>query len=321
MKTDTISVIVITYNQRKYIQTCLDSILSQRTSARMEILVGDDASEDGTAAVVADCARVYPERLYPSLRKKNMGASANIKDLIEQARGDYIAFCEGDDFWTDIDKLERQKEALQAHPEWFGCVHDTVLVDEEGTPMKSQNLQWVQARDVFTLRDFDLSSFPGHISSLMIRNNSAWKKINKGLLLCDRNKSDRMLMLMALSQGNIGHISGEMSAYRFVRSMTGHNLTATVYREKISDVLTDMKMCVWMERWLKENGFFSKKFVNSQSQLLVTALFHLCKGYNVPILSIWRLCNHKIKAVCLLPVAFAERLLIKMQIVLKQRVR
>ena len=227
-----VSVVIITYNQENYITNCVDSVIHQQTCRQMEILIGDDASDDGTGDILSKYAKQYPELIRLFWRSRNMGASANLKDLVERASGSYIAFCEGDDFWISDQKLERQIRYLEQHPDCSGCVHDTLLVDQYGNALRNQKLQWVNHKSVFSLDDFSLAKFPGHLSSLMLRNDTKWKSLNKSVLLCDRNKSDRMLFLMVLSMGNIGYIPGRMSAYRFVRSSDGHNLISAMYNSK-----------------------------------------------------------------------------------------
>lgn len=113
-----ISVIVVTYNQEKTIGRTLDHILSQRLDGvRYEIIIGDDASTDGTGEVCARYAALHPDRIVYLRRERNMGVTANYFDCIARARGEYLADCAGDDFWTDDLKLRRQADILDRCPE------------------------------------------------------------------------------------------------------------------------------------------------------------------------------------------------------------
>lgn len=121
-----VSIICNTYNQVSYIRDALDSFLMQKTSFPVEILVHDDASPDGTADVVRSYAERYPDRVFPILQTENQtrqGAKITLDIQAPRARGRFIAFCEGDDYWTDPDKLQKQVDALLAHPGVDACAH------------------------------------------------------------------------------------------------------------------------------------------------------------------------------------------------------
>ena len=110
-----ISVCVGCYNQRRYIGKCLDSIVGQEIYVPIEILVGDDGSTDGTAELVQDYAR-RDARIVPVCRPQNLGFLENHRDLFARTRGEFVAICDGDDYWTDADKLAKQLAAMQANP-------------------------------------------------------------------------------------------------------------------------------------------------------------------------------------------------------------
>ena len=112
-----ISVIVVTYNQESTIGRTLDSILSQQTEAKYEVIIGDDCSSDGTEAVCRDYAARYPDRIVYLRRSKNLGVVRNYYDCIERSRGRYLADCAGDDYWVDPRKLQRQLDVLESRPD------------------------------------------------------------------------------------------------------------------------------------------------------------------------------------------------------------
>ena len=111
-----VSVIVLAYNQQDSIARTLDSILMQKCRLPIEIVVGDDASTDGTRAVCEDYARRYPDivRLMPAA--PNKGMVDNYFDCMLACRGKYIADCAGDDYWTDPKKLDKEVEIMEADP-------------------------------------------------------------------------------------------------------------------------------------------------------------------------------------------------------------
>lgn len=127
----TVSVIVVTYNQEDTIGRTLDHILSQQTGGiRFEIIIGDDASTDGTESVCHRYAEAFPDRIVYVRRSVNMGVTANYFDCIARARGRYLADCAGDDFWTDDTRLRRQVEILDADPGVSLVATDWVCRDE-----------------------------------------------------------------------------------------------------------------------------------------------------------------------------------------------
>jgi glycosyltransferase involved in cell wall biosynthesis len=125
-----VSIICITYNQERYIEQTLDSMLAQRTSFPFEILAGDDCSSDGTADIIAEYAARDP-RIVAVLRTCNVGPNPNFEDLARRARGRFVAICEGDDYWSDPRKLQKQVEFFNNHPEYTVCFHKVKVLHED----------------------------------------------------------------------------------------------------------------------------------------------------------------------------------------------
>ena len=123
-----VSVCVVTFNQKDYIRECLDSLISQVTNFKFEIIVGDDGSTDGTAEIVADYARKYPDLVIPILHEKNIGAVANIISVYKKAQGKYIAHVDGDDFALP-NKLQKQADILDDYSSCSICSHDVIRVE------------------------------------------------------------------------------------------------------------------------------------------------------------------------------------------------
>lgn len=114
-----------TYNQAPYIRRCLDGFVMQKTDFRFEVLVHDDASTDGTAKIVKEYAERWPDLIIPVCEEENLysrgGMGAIYEKLEPMVRGRYLAFCEGDDCWTDPDKLQMQVDFLEGNPEYGLC--------------------------------------------------------------------------------------------------------------------------------------------------------------------------------------------------------
>jgi glycosyltransferase involved in cell wall biosynthesis len=118
----------LTYNQKDYIRDALNGFVMQQTDFSFEVVVHDDASTDGTTDIVMDYARRYPDIIKPMIEKENQWQVGGLKHIInimnERHRcGKYIAFCEGDDYWTDSNKLQRQVDFLDNNPDYSMCFH------------------------------------------------------------------------------------------------------------------------------------------------------------------------------------------------------
>lgn len=108
-----LSVLMITYNHEKYLKKAIDSVLMQETDFRFELVIGDDASTDGTTEIVLEYAKKYPDIIKVHTRKENYGVGKNYRDLYNRISSKYIAILEGDDFWTDSHKLQFQVDYLE----------------------------------------------------------------------------------------------------------------------------------------------------------------------------------------------------------------
>ena len=124
-----ISVWIITYNQEKYIAKALESALEQETDFKYEIVIGEDCSTDGTRKILLEYQAKYPEKIKLLLHEKNVGMIANQNLTFKACQGEYIAMLEGDDFWSDKHKLQRQYDAMQKYPECALSFHPVYTTD------------------------------------------------------------------------------------------------------------------------------------------------------------------------------------------------
>ncbi|ENY3729151.1 glycosyltransferase family 2 protein [Enterobacter kobei] len=122
-----ISVCCITYNQENYIDDCISSILQQKLPYNYEIIVGDDCSSDTTREKLKLWSLKFPGKITIIYNEKNLGPNGNILSVFKKAKGEYIAFCEGDDYWIDEYKLLKQYNALTRHPEAGFCFHSAYM--------------------------------------------------------------------------------------------------------------------------------------------------------------------------------------------------
>lgn len=140
MERPKVSVACVVYNQEKYAKDCLESLVCQKTDFDYEIIVHDDASTDSTPEIVKKYAEGYPSIIKPIYERENQ-YSKNPKllnDIIyPKLQGDYFAFIEGDDYWCDERKLQKQFDAMEANPRCSMCTHNVARIREDGTPTHS----------------------------------------------------------------------------------------------------------------------------------------------------------------------------------------
>jgi FkbM family methyltransferase len=127
-----LSVMLITYNHEPFIAQALESILAQRVNFDYEIVVGEDCSTDRTRDILLDFCDRYPGRIVPLLRDRNLGMMRNLEQTLSACRGKYVALIEGDDYWTCVDKLQKQVDFLDTHPEYTICCHRARVLNEMG---------------------------------------------------------------------------------------------------------------------------------------------------------------------------------------------
>ncbi|MBP1762985.1 MAG: glycosyl transferase family 2 [Firmicutes bacterium] len=121
-----ISICCITYNHEKYISDAIEGFLMQKTSFPFEVIIHDDASTDRTAEIIRNYEKTYPEIIKPIYQSENQhskGGHIDTRFIYPRAKGKYIALCEGDDYWTDPFKLQKQAEHMEKNPQCSLCTH------------------------------------------------------------------------------------------------------------------------------------------------------------------------------------------------------
>lgn len=122
-----VSICCITYNQEDYIADAIEGFLLQKTNFPFEIIIGDDGSKDTTRSIINSYAEKYPDLIKVINNVNNLGANANFLNVFRVSTGRYIATCEGDDYWIDEGKLQKQFDALQAHENVMFSFHPCLL--------------------------------------------------------------------------------------------------------------------------------------------------------------------------------------------------
>jgi glycosyltransferase involved in cell wall biosynthesis len=124
----TVSICCITYNHEKFIAQAIDNFVRQQTNFKFEIIIGDDCSTDNTLFIINQFSVKYPEKIKVFTSPENIGFHRNFIRCVEACKGTYIALCEGDDYWTDNYKLQKQVDFLKSNPGYIMCCHYTRVI-------------------------------------------------------------------------------------------------------------------------------------------------------------------------------------------------
>lgn len=202
-----VSVWMITHNHERFVAHALESVLCQKRFFGIEIVISDDASEDRTAEIIGEYAARHPDLFRFKKRSKNVGVVRNYVETLLDCQGKYVAFLEGDDFWTDPQKLMRQVQFLDANTDHVICCHNVWKADDEG------RLNGLLMKDVPASSNVVQLARGDYIAtaSCMVRNNvvHAFPNWLENLPACDWP-----LDLIQAQYGKIGYMPRLMAAYR-----------------------------------------------------------------------------------------------------------
>ncbi len=250
-----LSVVFITYNHERYIREALDSVLMQETDFPFEIVVGEDCSTDHTRDILNEYKEKYPDRIRLLYRDRNLGRpTLNVYQTAMECRGKYIAFLEGDDFWTDPEKLKKQVHFLEEHDEYEAVTHASRLVGEDGKPLSDQTpLTLYHWSGDYTFEDFKRKPYwPGQTASVVTRN--FWHDGRYDYTILYRAHDfidDAVILLFMLLHGKIFRMEEEMSVWRYVSKDDGESWNSINRKRK--QKLEDCEMKCTMLKWCEEN--------------------------------------------------------------------
>lgn len=206
-----------TYNQVNYIRDALEGFVMQKTNFPFEVHVNDDASTDGTQEIIKEYAQKYPDIIKPLLRTVNTNAQENYSDSWKAVDCEYFANCEGDDYWTDPNKLQMQVDFLDSHPDFAGCFHQHKTVFSDGSHEDIVKCPEIPGNpDVITLKDLlEQENFISNASIMYRwRFNRTDDKIEDWWPKRNIDPGDWFMHLSHLQKGNFGFIKKEMSVWR-----------------------------------------------------------------------------------------------------------
>lgn len=210
-----LSICCITYNHAKFIRQALDGFMMQKTNFPFEIIIHDDASTDGTADIIREYEQKYPDIIRATYQTENQwskGIDVLKAFVYPKIQGQYVALCEGDDYWIDENKLQKQVDFLDTHPEFNVCFHPVKVIWEDNRAPESifPKPKFRFNKDILTLQDLLKHNFI-QTNSVMYR----WcLKDQENLFPNDILPGDWFLHLLHAQTGKIGFLSDVMAVYR-----------------------------------------------------------------------------------------------------------
>ena len=189
----------------------LQGILQQKTTFDFEIVIGDDCSTDATEHIISEFTKRYPNKIKYHRHKTNIGMIGNWINTIQSCKGEYIAIIEGDDFWTDPNKLQAQAIFLDSKSEYSMCFHKLGFQAEKGVNQNDFYLDQDLTKSTFTINDVILNKWFIGTCSIMVRNGY-WQTFPNGIFTL--KAIDKIIQLMAADKGKIGYLHSEMGVYR-----------------------------------------------------------------------------------------------------------
>ncbi|MFA8434749.1 MAG: glycosyltransferase [Marinifilaceae bacterium] len=217
-----VSVKTITYNHALYIRECIEGVLMQKTNFPFEFIIGDDCSTDGTTKIVNEYAQKYPGTIRLVSSSENVGAHENDKRTYNACQGKYIALCEGDDYWTDPMKLQKQFDFMETHPD-YGMVH-TSYSNKVGLLMVRDVLKYKNIPEGEVFQDLILNNFV--VTATVFMRRSLLQDIQVNDFIIEKNwaMGDYPMWLELAARSKIGFLSEDMATYRVHSASASHHL-------------------------------------------------------------------------------------------------
>lgn len=233
-------VICPVYNHEKYIRSCLDGIVKQEVNFVFKAYVHDDCSTDRSAAIIAEYAEKYPDIIVPLFEEENQHSKGDNARIIEYPESKYIAECEGDDYWCDCHKLQKQYDYMEAHPECSMVLHNTRI---ESVSDGSRDELFFHKNEVFRMSEEDIfDKWLVHTSSFFFRNN--FERVPKWAKWY--YSSDYTMLAVAYAHGPLDVLPDVMSVYRC------ENPHGATEKNLKSDLMVMIEKTRGRERFLKQ---------------------------------------------------------------------
>lgn len=214
-----VSVIMSVYNHGPYIAKAIESVIEQKTNFCFELLIGEDCSTDNTKTIIEKYEKKFPHIIKVKYWEKNVGPKENGDFLFRNAKGKYLAICEGDDYWCDKNKLQKQFDFLEQNPNFSGIYHNVYCEDENGktSEKKEINKYPIKERQIYDFEKIRGFNLPGQTASVFSVN--IYKILNRDQIElmenCNCNGDQKIAMILACI-GNIMFMEDVMAVHRVI---------------------------------------------------------------------------------------------------------
>ena len=211
IKQEQISVLMLAYNHGPYIRQAIESVLAQQCDHPFRLWIGEDNSSDDTRAVCRELQTVHSDRIELLCSDESLGMHGNFSNLWKHSSGEFVAFCEGDDYWSDPFKLQKQVDWMEMHPENSMCGTFTDIISRkvDGTWEISGQVRPPVVQSAYSFEDL-IPSYTFHFSSVMVRRGAVQFPVWFQSVYC----VDRPLYLLAAQNGPAGLLPEVTSVYR-----------------------------------------------------------------------------------------------------------
>jgi glycosyltransferase involved in cell wall biosynthesis len=258
-----VSTLMTAYNHGKYIKASIEGILSQVANFEIELIIADDCSSDNTFQEVTELTKNHPKGKWIKYTKhpENIGMIANLKWTIQNCKGKYIALCEGDDYWTDPLKLQKQINFLESNKDFSICYHKVQILKNDKL---EDDFITTDKEQITGFKDLCEGNFM-HTPSVVFVNN-----FDKGHFLRDCNDmilGDYYLHLFNAQFGKIFRINEVMAVYRFGGLWSNNNnsefkkiITTHTYKQIVKDFTPHLNLIQKYYLTLIQTGKTNVKF-------------------------------------------------------------
>ena len=281
-----VSINCLVYNHEPYLRDCFEGFIKQKTSFQIEILVHDDASTDHSVDIIREYTAKYPDLFKPIYQKENQyskGVRISFEYQYPRAQGKYIALCEGDDYWTDPNKLQMQVDFLEAHPEYSMCCSNAFIRSPKRT---LSGARYWEDCDI-PIVDMINGIYCFIQTSTFVFRHSLLDFYPKYCVNC--YVGDYPLQIWAAFNGKIRYFKQKTSVYRYSHS---NSFTASTYQKDVKQLIKGMKSVLAMLQGLDafSNFRLHKTFTKVETSFVLEKAFFYAaakqkKGYIEEILS------------------------------------
>lgn len=267
-----VSIICLVFNHREYIRQCLDGFVMQKVNFPIEILIHDDASTDGSEEIIHEYEKKYPKLfkpIYQTINQYSKGGSVSYTYQYPRCKGKYIAVCEGDDYWTDPLKLQKQVDFLESHRD-YSMVHSNFYI-------YNQDIQSFKSFSIINqgepLVENVLLSYRIQTVTVLMRTDYCVKILSDDCFLFNKGNflmGDVPLFFELALLGPIGVLEDITAVYRVLANSASHK---KIIKDKLRFILSSAELRMYLSKKHRMHKAFQRKISKSYNKRLLIYLF------------------------------------------------